>query len=45
MHDRLLVEVAHCAHHLGEVAHRSVLLELALLDHETEKLTPLARGR
>jgi len=26
MHDPLLVEVAHCAHHLGEVAHRSVLL-------------------
>jgi hypothetical protein len=45
MHDPLLVEVAHCAHHLAEVAHRRLLLQLALRYHETEKLTPLARGR
>mmetsp|Transcript_35884 Transcript_35884/g.90951 ORF Transcript_35884/g.90951 Transcript_35884/m.90951 type:complete len:358 (-) Transcript_35884:262-1335(-) len=41
MHDALLVEVAHCAHHLAEVTRGSLLLQLALRDHETEKLTPL----
>ena len=44
MHDPLLVEVAHCADHLCEVAHRSLLLQLAFLDHETEELTPLGAG-
>eukprot|EP00964_Phaeocystis_antarctica_P076412 scaffold47240_cov63-Phaeocystis_antarctica.AAC.1 len=41
VHDPLLVEVAHGAHHLAEVAHRGLLLQLALRDDEAEELTPL----